>query len=263
MLSCLKVFNFPQWPPRSSYGSDGWGENDIDQSEVTSKWPDSLETFYIPCSLDTGWILAFEKVPASLTSLIIKDGLNVDSEALDMVFDLIGPQILTLKVEYIEEPEKSAAQLASIFSKFPNLLHLSVRTCFIYDQAMGHTVFETDHPLRSITIRLDQLDDICDTDLIERLNNLLDYEWLPSVRRVLLSTNYSLDRWLSFLREVPTPLMDVDFLYISTRLKRRSSSACGPQGSGVWLVDSADGNSTICEFTGEMLPTVFMCGSPI
>jgi hypothetical protein len=89
MLSSLKIFCFPWCPPAGS-ASD---ENIYGQSEKIPDWPDSLEAFQIPPSLERAYLPAFRKAPASLTRLIIKVGSYVDTEVLDIVFNLIGPQI--------------------------------------------------------------------------------------------------------------------------------------------------------------------------
>jgi hypothetical protein len=96
-LSCLKFFRFPLQSPDSS----NLGENDSERREGLPSWPDGLEMIHIPCGLETGCIVAFEKVPDSLTSLVIEESFDhINAAALDKVFDLIGPQIQSLKVEY-------------------------------------------------------------------------------------------------------------------------------------------------------------------
>jgi hypothetical protein len=244
-LSGLRIFHFPYWAPSSSES----GGNDNDRSESTLKWPDSLETFHIPRSLHMGYILAFEKVPASLKSLIIKDDGASISTALDTVFDLLGPQILALKVEY--DDEESKGQLSNILNNFPHLLHLSVRPYFIGNSgiyAQDQIMLEIDHPLCSITIDIEHLDQIVGDNFTHCLASLVDHNRLPNIRSFLSSSNLSVNQWASILRlYYSRSVIDVELLHVGSYLKRRSSSESGPEESRLWLVDGEDNDATICE----------------
>jgi hypothetical protein len=247
MLSDLKIFYFP-WSSLLSSTSD--------ESEILPEWPDSLETFHIPSALETCYLLAFSKVPASLTRLIIRDGIYVHAESLDIMFGLIGPQILTLKVEY---SEGSAALVGDILSKFPNLLHLSIRPCFASGpNSFWYQDLGIDHPLRSITIKLSLFDrDEFDLRFLDDLEAVLDDGMLPNIRNLLLSSELGVNPWVSFFREKTLPENDIKLLDISTCLKRRGSSVNGLKDSGVWLVDGWQHNdTTICEFTKENLARI-------
>jgi hypothetical protein len=76
---------------------------DSKQSSKASTWPDTFETIHIPSSLDSGYILAFEKPPASLKNLIIEngflmgsDGVRISADVLAEISRLIGTRIQTL-----------------------------------------------------------------------------------------------------------------------------------------------------------------------
>jgi hypothetical protein len=179
-LSSLKIFQFPRASPTSS----DWGEN-----EATPEWPDRLEKFYIPCSLDPGYIRAFEKVPASLTSLTIENEGAPNDDVLDTVFKLIGPQILTLKVECEELPQ---GQIANLTVNFPNLLHLGVRGGFTCSHEIRTINLGVERPLRAITIDLSELDDVTDPEYLGWVKDLFDEKRLPNIRRLMLSSEWSL-----------------------------------------------------------------------
>jgi hypothetical protein len=253
-LSCLKIFHFPEGCPTSS---DSGLENK-ERSGKTPKWPDSLETFHIPLSLDMGHILAFEKLPTSLTSLIIDTSDRIRDEAIEVIFDLIGPQILTLKVE----PETPSDGFASYLTKFPNLLHLKALPEIIAYDAMDYIDLQVDHPLRSITIGLDLCDDIFDPDFLDSLEDLVNIDRLPNIRRLLLNIDCLRYYCASFLREDPLPEEHIKLLDISKRLRGRSSSASGKKESGVLLVDSDDDDATVIEFTEEYLVKILSEAPP-
>jgi hypothetical protein len=244
-LSCLKIFHFPRCSSAAFYLS----------KEDDPKWPDSLETFHIPCSLDKIYIPAFENPPISLKSLVIEDDFQV-TDVLDVVFGLIGSQILTVKVQYEEDCND---QLAMIFINFPNLLHLSIPPDLISDDATADIYLGNDYPLLSLTVILQQPDDIFDPYFLEFLEYLLDDDLLPNIRRLVLSHASSVDSWNSFLHENPLPVKrQIELLDIDKRLKRRSSSASCPRKSGVWLVDCEDNDVSISEFTDESLVRVIL-----
>jgi hypothetical protein len=244
MLLCLKIFHFPQIPPSDPE------ENENQQSEKSARWPDSLETFHISSSLHTGYIPAIENAPASMKSLIIEDGCGIDREVLKTIFDLIGSRTLTLKVGH------NAGQMASLFIKFPNLLDLSVSPIFVSEHRKRHIPLEIDHPLRSITINLNEINVIYDTKFIERLKALLKENRLPNIRSLLLSARADARLWVGHIRQYPWLLLRTDLLIISAFLKKRSSSASGFEKSGVWLANSDDNDSIICEFTKENLEII-------
>jgi hypothetical protein len=242
-LSCLKIFYFPERSPASSNS----GVVDKQRSEQTPKWPDSLETFHIPCSLDRGYIIAFEKTPALLKNLIVNDSNGSCGTALEHVFDLVGPQIQTLRVQY----ENCYGELSRCLQKFPNLLHLYTHPELIDWIANDHLGPRSNHPLRSITIAIDELDDISNSGFLECLEELVNEDRLSNIRSLILSIDCLGDHWESFLRQVPLPVELIQLLDISKRLKRRSSSESGRKKSGVFLVDSKDDDAIVCEFTEE------------
>jgi hypothetical protein len=232
--------------------------SDNEQSEMIPEWPDSVEEFHIPTSLDRGYLLAFTKVPASLSALTIKDGVEIFNATLDKVLNLLAPQILTLRVEFDSEASdfdsETSYLLDDILSICPNLLHISVRPSLAECSATWHLDPNIDHPLRSITIILDQLNDILDLYFLDDFEDLLEDNAMPNVRRLLLSVKSGEDHWASFLLENVgnvLPTMDLQLLDISRCLKRRSSSASDLKQCGVWLVDGGDNDATICEFTVE------------
>jgi hypothetical protein len=246
-LSRLKTFHFPQ---EAAVYSDSDVVKDNERVERTPKWPDSLETFCIPCSLDPGFIRAFEKAPASLINLVVEDGeRQAVISVLESVFKLIGSRIRTLKLEYYGRP---TGKLANYLIKFPNLTHLSVRPSFISEDAMDQIYHEIDHPLCSITVKLDNLYGVFG---ITGLHHLLDERRfrLPNIASLLLSSSSSLDDWVSFSRKESVPLTYMGLCNISSFLKSRSSSASGLKENGVWVVDSKKNDTTICEFTEENL----------
>jgi hypothetical protein len=113
-----------------------------------------------------------------------------------MVFAVLGPQILNLKIEY--HKLSRAGGFVRILTKFPHLLHLSVPAMFMARQADDHIDLGFDHPLRSITINVSWPED---PDLLSVFNRqLLDkYRW-PNVESVILSNKSPVDRWITFLR---------------------------------------------------------------
>jgi hypothetical protein len=248
MLSCLKVFHYPHrpayFPDSDSDLSDNGGQDSF------PKWPNSLETIHIPRSLDLGYLLILGQVPASLSTLVIDNGFEPFTSVLDLIFSILDQQIQTLKVKYDEE---WSDLLEDILDEFPNLLHLGLRPCFISDDAVADIDLGTDHPLRSITVYIDQLDDIFDPELLKGLQDLVDKDQLPNIRSLVLSSESSVDDWVSFLRGKPLPVEYLRLLEIGKRLKRRSSFDSGLKESGVWLVDGEDHDGAICEFTEENL----------
>jgi hypothetical protein len=247
----LQIFHFPK-------GSQDSGDNDQERSGKTPRWPNSLETFHIPLSPNIGYILAFEKLQASLMSLIIDTFDSVRDDTIEIIFNLIGPQILTLKVE-LETPSSG---FASYLDKFPNLLHLKAPPEIISYNEMDFIDLQVDHPLRSITIRLNQFDGISDPDFLESLENLVNVDWLPNIRRILLNIDCLGYDWASFLREDPLPEEHIKLLDISRRLRGRSSFASGHTESGVLLVDSDDDDATVIEFTEDNLARILSEAPP-
>jgi hypothetical protein len=259
-LSYLKKFHFPD------SGCSAYSALDEGQGEDTPRWPDSLETFHIPSSLDTCYLIAFEKPPASLKSLIVEEMVyphkSPTDEVLDKVFGLIGSRILTLKMDYEVD---SVVEAWDIFEKFPNLLYLGIRTVFIYDDELSQMDLKIDHPLRSVTLLLDRPDDIYYPGFLDRVKDLLNIDWLPNIRNLRLSDQPSPYRWAHLLQEISLPIAETEpsrLLDIGRCLKQRSSSGSGPRESGVWLVDGRDNDAIICEFTEEDIAR-FMSGKRV
>jgi hypothetical protein len=262
-LSCLKIFHFP----RRSAALAKLRDRDNGEVEYIRRWPegqkiprwsDSLETFHMPSLLDPGYILAFENTPASLKSLVVEDSGGVTVYVVDTIFGLIGSQILTLKVEYDDDRQD---QLADIFRDFPNLLHLSLLPELIDFYVPADLELEHEHPLRTLTINLEEMDDILDTDFLMQLEDLVFHQdLLPNIRCLTLFHEFSADHWECFLREYPLPLavksQSIELLNIGKYLKQQSSSASVPKESGLWLVN---GDGTVCEFTEELVAKI-TCG---
>jgi hypothetical protein len=247
-LSCLKIFCFPC----GSLFSSVWGENDHGRYQASLKWPDSLETFHIPNSLSRAYLQAFENAPASLKSLVVAGSDQIFDVAPNTVFGLIGSRIVTLKVDY--EEDDFTGQLFNIFAKFPNLLYLSVCATLLWDPTMRATDLEIDHPLRSFTILLDDLDDISDPYFIEGIEILFNKGWLPDIRTLLLSNRESMTHLAHHLRINSSPVTNTKILRlleIGKRLKQRSSSASDQRESGVWIVDGKNNDAVIGELTEE------------
>jgi hypothetical protein len=201
--------------------------------------------------LDSGYILAFEKAPASLRTLIIEHDTETEYDVLGAVFAQIGSRILTLRME---NDQIWAQQLASIFIKFPNLLHLSVRSCVDSVPGIGHIDLETDHPLRSVTIILEEMHEIFDPEFVKCLKNLLHEDRLPNISSLRLSVDWgSIRRWAYLLRSYRLRGcgLSTDLLDIIKCLKRRNFSASDPKEGEVWLVNNGDSDSVICVFTEE------------
>ena len=217
------------------------------------KWPDSLEVFHIPPSLDTLYLPFFENAPASLKGLVIENGVRIYVGVLNTIFGLIGSRILTLKVEF----EGVRDEIANTFIKLPHLLQLRVRPglirSFIRYARSDPTYLTMHHPLRSLTIYLNQLDYIFHTTLLNSLEDLLKVEWLPSIRTLQLSDKLTDDRWVSFLNYKLLPQQHVMLLYFGRILKLRDSTASSIGDCGVWLMSGEDNDATIWEFTKENL----------
>jgi hypothetical protein len=226
-LSHLKTFHSPQEAPNFSE----WEVvKDKEGTERTPKWPDSLETFFISCSFDPGLIPAFEQTPASLRNLVIEKSDRVGVNMLEIVFEMIGSRILTLKLDYYERP---TGRLANYFFRFPNLVHLSLRPLFVSEYTVHRKYQGIDHPLCSITINLDELDEVLD---LEGLNDLLDERRfrLPNLTSLRLCISSSLDDWVPFARKNSVLLTNMGLFNIGQLLKLRSSSAtCDFTESGV------------------------------
>jgi len=243
-LSCLKIFHFPRCAASPNPGEWRQGRGEA------PNWPDSLETFHIPASLSLSYICAFSKVPPSLTTLVLEDSPQIAGSVLEIVFEMIGSRVVTLKVEYYQEV---VGQLARIFRSCPNLLHLSVQSCFVSDLAMGYVDLEVDYPLRSFTIYLKHLHDILEDELLDDLSDLVHEDRLPDLRCLLLSNKLTGDGWVPFLQENADLELHQELLGISDCLKKRSNFASGVKGNGVWLVEGDDSKDTICEFNEEDL----------
>jgi hypothetical protein len=281
-LSCLKFFHFPRWH-RASPKLDA---HDKGTTETTPKWPDSLEKIYIPSRLHTSYIPAFEKPPASSTSLTVELGVEthkIRHNKLYVVFGLIGSRITTLKLDY---PGYGRNQLASISIHLPNLLHLIIKWTFlpdyeISDFSLSNIDLKYDHHLRSITIEFASPEEIfshiSDPESLQSLRDLVDLDRLPDFRilrlsskpsyqawipRRLSSSDSSFHDWMSSARENILPGIDIQLLEIGRCLKRRGSSASGIMESGMWLVDGEDSDATPCECTAENLGKI-MSGVPI
>jgi hypothetical protein len=199
---------------------------------------------------------AIAMAPPSLQGLIIDEDTVVESEMLDEVFDLLGPQILTLSVHYYEE---SPIQLTQIFTKFPNLLHLSMKPWSLLDQEQNPFELKFDHPLRSLTLNLYPLEDIFEPDLLDNLLDLLHNPRLPNIKKSLLSGKWSGpegESWVDYLRRRPLLDTHIELFEIGKFLQQRSDPSSGFRKNGVWLVDGErdpqennDIDDIICEFT--------------
>jgi hypothetical protein len=265
-LTSLKTFHFPRWNPIS----EDSGVNDNEKSEKTFNWPDSLGTFHISSCFDPGWMPAFRKVP-SLRNLVIEDEYNVYHRVVDEVFRLTGSRIQNLKVDHSGD---DADEFPNIFVTFPNLLHLIVRPCMILvDEVVSMIDLKVDHPLRSITINLNKLDVILDTDFLGALRDLIADDLLPNIRSISLQSNFSVDHILSFFREyryskealLEYPLVAEEIANtIGSCLKQRSYLASDFDESGVWLVEdvgqslvNSGDNATVFEITEEIISKLF------
>jgi hypothetical protein len=164
----------------------------------------------------------------------------------------------------MEYESKWRDQLGNILIKFPNLLHLSIRLSLNSDNEALNFFYwhDMDHPLRSITLKLNPLKVIYILNFLQGFKDTLVKGQLPNIRSLLLSSNSSVDDWKSFLQAHPLPVMDSYLFETGTRLKERSSSASGLEKSGVWLVGGRDDDSFSCEFTRENLRKIRL-GLPV
>jgi hypothetical protein len=247
-LPCLKIFHFPH----KSHSLDEWRFQMVGKNP---KWPDSLETFHIPCGLK-GYFRAIAKAPPSLKSLIIDEDLRTEPRMIQRVLDRLGPQILILSVHY---HEKSPVQLDQIFTKLPNLLYLSMDPWMLLSQESNPLELEFDHPLRSITLNTSPPGDIFAPDLLRDLSVLLHNSRLPNIKNLLISSKWSGGTgatWVEYLRRKSLPKTHVKLFEIGKLLEQRSVSSTGLKKNGVWLVDGErdpqennDFDDIICEFT--------------
>jgi hypothetical protein len=256
-LPCLKIFHFPQ----QSHSFDDWSlkmGGNIKKGNI-KKWPDSLETFHIPCGL-LGYLDAIAMAPASLKSLIIDEDAITEPRRIDEIFDRLGPQILNLSVHYHDEPP---VQLAQMFTKLPNLLHLSTDPWILLNQEENPLELRSDHPLCSITLNSGVLGDLFSPDLLRNVKNFLHNPRLPNIQNLLLSGKWSGEEgrsWVDYLRRCPLPKTHVEFFEMSKFLQQRIVSSSGLKKNGVWLVDGErdpqennDFEDIVCEFSeGEI-----------
>jgi hypothetical protein len=256
-LSFLKILHFPKGA--AAFPDSDWEMGDYERRRRIPEWQDGLETVHIPCSLDWGYLLFFRECPASLSTLVIEDGFGKPTGALERVFPLMSQEITTLKLKYdgelLDLPE-------NILEAFPNLLHLGVGPSFISDGALYDIDLDVDHPLRSVTICFKKLDDLFDPEFQQCLEDLLDEDQLPNLSNISLLNESSIDHWVSFLQEHPSPRKFVYLFAIGKLLKQRSSSPSDRKESGLWLVDGEDNKGVVCELTVENVERM-MRGLPV
>jgi hypothetical protein len=206
------------------------------------------------------YILAFETTPASLQRLTIEYDPEVYTEGFYSMVELIRSRIKDLAVW--SAPEEADGQLLDFLVDFPNLFHLNVAACYVFGHSAHYRRGDVYQSLRSITISLYSLEDIFHCDFLEGLEDLVDKDWLPNVRSLVFSSEFTKDPWVSFLREQTVPQERNKLLCIDRRLKPRSSSASGLRESGLWLVDGSNDDDVVCQVTERELARV-MHGAPV
>jgi hypothetical protein len=239
---------------------------DSKQSLKASTWPDTFETFHIPSSLDSGYILAFKKPPTSLKNLIIEngflmgsDGVRISADVLAEISRLIGTRIRTLKVNYDGD---LADNFPNVFVNFPNLLDISVWPCFIFADAMNCKDLKTDHPLRSVAMKLDSLDNVFDPGVLGGLGcRIIAEDRLPNTKSVLVSSHSWEDQFLYFLWKYWVPKESLEKMHLElqnivgdwpTRISLVSRELRHKRA----YVNSEDNDGTIFEITNETISKI-------
>jgi hypothetical protein len=265
-LSNLKVFHFPSCNCWASLDSD---ENDAEQTaKEISDWPSSLEIFHIPSWSCSGYTPALKKPPASLKRLVIEDGEDLYTPELVKACRLIGSWIKSLQVNY---NGVHVNEIRENFDHFPNLLQLNIRPGLIFVDAIFSAHVAVNHPLRSVTVELDMLDQILDTDLLGYIDeNYLVEDRFPDIRSILLSSSSSIDEILSFVKRYRFPIdqspeEDLNFVNaIHSSLKRRSPLEGDRNQDGVLLMKERwmklmkyrDNESTVLDFTSKIISDI-------
>ena len=145
-ISTLHNLETLRFPRSSTY--DTQQSNDV----IIPMWSPSLRDVHIAGGLNDASIFYFSTVPPTLTKLTIQNCPNLGSLFIDQILDLLGDQLLYLKINY-HMPKLGPTSLDHILPRLPKLIFLCLAVDYISEDFFAYAdSMDSGHPLKILEL---------------------------------------------------------------------------------------------------------------